>query len=194
MAYVTPSPLRPWSYFPLGFRAYRDTFRFSGRARRMEVLEFYILSIFVNLAFGLLRMVVPEIELASPPETFLANRMAIEIAQLLLALPCLALMVRRIRDIGLPGWPALPLMIYVVAINAWDKLAVITALHPVSIWGSLAFLVPSERPSATLEILAIPIVVALTIAVFIPGQAGPNRYGPDPLDEPEPESDYAHHA
>ena len=191
MAYVTPSPLRPWSYFALGFRAYRDMFRFSGRSRRMEVAEFYILSMFVNLAFGLVRSFAPEIEMGSPAETFLANRLTIEVAQILLTFPLFALMTRRLQDIGLPGWVFPPFLAYAVAVNAWKSLAVSTALYPASPWKSLAFLVPSEGPSTLLQFLALPIVVAMMIAWFIPGPAGPNRYGPDPLDEPEPDSDYA---
>ena len=177
---MTRTLIRPWSYFPLGLRAYRDTFRFTGRARRLEVAEFYIVSMFLGLIFRLVSDFGLHIEGGSPAEGFLATRVVEQGLQLLPILPLFALTARRIQDFDLPGWLFSPLMLYVFAVNGWKFLAAITAYQPPSLWGSLAFLVPAGSPSAILQFLQIPIVMAMLIAWFIPGSPGPNRYGPNP--------------
>ena len=180
---MAPTLLKPWTYFPLGLRAYRDMFRFTGRARRLEVGEFYIVSMFLALALRLFGDFGLTVEAGSPAESFLATRIAAEALSLLPILPIFALTARRIQDFGLPGWPAPLLLLYVVALNLWKLLAVITAFQPRSLWGTLTFLVPSGPPSGMFLLLQFAIAVAMTIAWFIPGTPGPNRYGPDPLDE-----------
>lgn len=182
MAWIT-AKLSPY-LFRRGWRAYRDTFRFSGRARRLEAGEFYIVSMALMLTVGLVADSGLQINAGSPAETYLAGKIGFEVARMLVLLPMFALMARRIQDFDLPGWLFAPLMIYLVAINEWKSLAVLTAAYPSSTWKSLAFLAPTALPPWQLEALGLPIALAVMIAFFIPGTIGPNRYGPDPRIEP----------
>lgn len=163
---MAPTLLKPWSYFPLGLRAYRDTFRFTGRARRLEAWEFYIVSAFLVLAIKLLADVVPEIRTSDPRADFLTNTLVADAIQVIVTLPVFALVARRIQDFGLPGWAFSPLMLYVVAMNEWKTVAIFTEF---------------EAPSWLFQLPAIAIVVAMLIALFIAGDTGPNHYGPDPV-------------
>lgn len=174
---MTPTLLKPWSYFPLGLRAYRDTFRFAGRARRLEFGEFYILSMFLGLVITLPGMWGLEIETGDYYQTALINQIVSDGLRLAVTLPLLALMARRIQDFDMPGWAFAPLMVYVLVVNEWK---------------SLSFVMDVERPHWAFQLAVLPIVVAMMIAWFIPGTLGPNRYGPDPhLDASEPRGDAA---
>jgi uncharacterized membrane protein YhaH (DUF805 family) len=168
------SPLKPWSYFPLGLRAYRDLFRFTGRARRLEIAEFYIVSMFLNLATRLLFDTGwIRIETGTWRSDILTNRLAEDAVLLLTTLPFFALMARRIQDFGMPGWAFAPLLPYVFAVNMWEQFAAISTV---------------EAPSWQFQLPAFAIVVVMMIAWFIPGTEGPNRYGADPRLDPPAES------
>lgn len=172
--------LKPWPFLPLGFRAYRDAFHFTGRARPREVGEFYIVSMLAAAMLGLAGNRIT-IDFGSPAEGFLATEIVSRAIAMLPTLPIFALMVRRIRDIGLPGILFLPFMLYVAAISIWRSLAFVTAAFPPSLWKSLAFLAPTGFPSGMLQMLQLAISVAMLVAIFIPGTEGPNRFGPDPI-------------
>jgi len=157
--------IRTFPYFRLGLRAYRDVFRFTGRSRPLEVLDFCILAMLLTLIPRFVESLGFTIDVGGPADNHLATRIALAAIETLLTLPLFALTARRLQDFDLPGWPLPPLMAYVLFVNQWKSFSVVTDLAP---------------PSTMYQVLAVPIVVAMLIAWFIPGTPGPNRYGPDP--------------
>lgn len=139
------SLLRPWTYFPLGLRAYRDTFRFTGRARRLEIGEFYILSMFATLIVKLFSSFGPQIDTGDFRADLLTNKLVYDAIADIAILPFFALMARRIQDFGFPGWAFPPLLLYVLAINNWKTIAIFSDV---------------EAPTWLFELPAIAIVAS----------------------------------
>ncbi|PKB25571.1 uncharacterized membrane protein YhaH (DUF805 family) [Novosphingobium kunmingense] len=153
-------PHRPWRAYVRG--ALAGTLRFSGRSRRGELVSYLVFQLLLG---GLL--------------TFIAGFWLDPLARdgfgracaALLAIPMIALLVRRLHDVGLAGWwsaPIIALALYNAALSA-------TAM----VRGAEARLAV-ERILWPLDLIAIGIALGALALILAPGTRGPNRFGPDP--------------
>ena len=167
---------------------------FSGRATRAEFWWWVLAVVIVSIALG---MVDAVIEALSGWDGF---SLLSGIFSLAVLLPNLAVTVRRLHDIGKTGWWVL---VWIVAgIGPWLVLA---GLVLVAVFGSLAAAGSAPGPVEAIGdlvtglalVLALVLVLAIlglifailvSLAIVIwqivwlarPGEAGANRYGPDP--------------
>jgi uncharacterized membrane protein YhaH (DUF805 family) len=157
----------------LGLSAWRRTFDVRGRATRTEALCFLLatwligvaLAASVALAWALGMIDVPR---APSPVWSVRNLVGTAIT-FLPVVPCFALLARRLHDIGMPGWPAFPLMGLIATLGLWRGLAA-----P----GNLAL---NPLP-AGLEAVRIAGVLCLCAVLIWPPRPGANRHGDDPRD------------
>lgn len=157
----------------LGLSVWRRTFDVRGRATRTEALCFLLvtwliavaLAAPVALAWALGMIDVPR---APSPAWSVRNLVGTAITFLPVA-PSFALLARRLHDIGMPGWPAFPLMTLVAGLSLWRELA------------APGYLALSPLP-AGLEAVRIAGLVCLCAALIWPPQPGANRHGDDPRD------------
>lgn len=133
---------------------------FSGRARRTEVIYYWIASILIGVVLNFT---------ATTFASFETSLIVGEVLRLVVVIPMFALFVRRVHDQDRSGW--------------WG------ALLPVSLLLSLPLMLTEIRGDvpAVIEARTSPLTVVsgvLGLAVFVlcllPGTEGPNRYGPDP--------------
>jgi uncharacterized membrane protein YhaH (DUF805 family) len=139
------------------------TFDFTGRSRRLEVGWYWMASMLVEAASGLLFE-----WLLNSNAAFFAGMLV----NMILALPLFALFARRLHDHGRTGWWVL-LTPPTLAANLYKTLQVHShAFDPA--WSGLGYW--------NLPLFA----AALLLCVFIvaPGDIGENRYGSDPRLEP----------
>jgi uncharacterized membrane protein YhaH (DUF805 family) len=158
----------------LVIKPFRDCLVFTGRSTRSEALIFSLLTCPLATAAG--KFVLSPDPFAPPP-LYMSGWAA------LCWLPGIALMVRRLHDQGRTAWWML--------IHAAALLTVaVAALLPQTSGGiSMGFLVwrvhPAPGPVTTLLMVAdIALVFAMFAIDVWPGQAGSNRFGPDPRLEP----------
>lgn len=142
-------------------RILRQTFTLAGRATRTDVVVFY----FGMLALGF------AIDLATwPLPDDLGHRTELAAEWLLLA-PFPALFVRRAHDHGHSGWWVLA-PLFVAAKSAGLSLLAQSQ--------GLDARVALESYLFALDGLAVLLALAALAIVAAPGDAGPNRFGPDP--------------
>jgi len=146
-----------------GLRAIGRSFQFRGRSTRSELTSALILIALAEAALLLL------IHFFHPPtqlnvQTFWARAAFEEALALLLFVPLIGLIVRRLHDVGLPAIPGMLLAAIAVASDV-NRTQVTIGLYP-----GVAVL-PIAGPVA----LAI-----LAIALYWSPAIGPNRFGSDP--------------
>ena len=163
---------------------------FSGRATRAE-FWWWVLAVFiVSIALG---MVDAVIEVLSGWDGF---SLLSGIFSLAVLLPNLAVTVRRLHDIGKTGWWVLVWI--VLGVGPWLILA---GLVVGAVWGSLVAVGSAPGPVEAigdlvtglalvwvLAILGLIFAILVSLAIVIwqivwlarQGEAGANRYGPDP--------------
>ena len=151
--------------------AFRKTFQYSDRASRSEywwyvaftallsmLIESYIASgpNSISIKFGLYFFVGPD---AHPLQNLFS---------ILVLPPFVAVLTRRMHDLGRPGYHALIVVVGLIAlILAVANYARLGLPHPAVI------------------VLGVVVVALLLACIIIPaekGQPGPNRYGPNPLE------------
>ena len=145
-------------------RTVGQTFRFSGRATRTDVVVFYFGIVALGLVIDLLTWPLPD---------NLGHRVELASEWLLLA-PFPALFVRRAHDHGRSGWWVLA-PLFVAAKSAGLSLLAQSE--------GLAARVALESHLFVLDGLAVLLALAALAIVAAPGDAGPNRFGPDPRDQ-----------
>ena len=151
---------------------FRNYVNFRGRAQRSEFWWFTLFNFIVSVALGLLGMALPALN-------------AVEgLYALAVLLPSLAVTVRRLHDTARPAWW---LLIYLAVILVWIIGAIILAVSigvddpdvventPFQDWpGYTTYMV-------VCILLSLAGAVAMIVLCAQRGTAGPNRYGPDPL-------------
>ncbi|MGZ4477677.1 MAG: DUF805 domain-containing protein, partial [Nocardioidaceae bacterium] len=149
---------------------------FSGRAPRSEYWWFYLFSILVSLATSVVDAVL---------NTAFNNQIQIvgTITSLALLLPTLAVTARRLHDTSRSGW--------------WILFPVVSFLGTivVAIAAAVAVVFRTRTEDTSAVALSVLLLVAcglITIAAFITllvfmclgSNAGPNKYGPSPTQQP----------
>ncbi|WP_300907541.1 DUF805 domain-containing protein [uncultured Desulfovibrio sp.] len=125
---------------------------FRGRAARSEFWWFSLCIGLINLAAALLLSPLPR-------ETAMPLKFLISLA---LLLPNLGVTVRRLHDRNLRGW--------------WLLIPIISLL----LW-LLERAAPGGGTSAASSLLSLSMCICYLAILSMPGTAGPNRFGPDPL-------------
>jgi uncharacterized membrane protein YhaH (DUF805 family) len=159
-----------WMLMP--YRRYAD---FSGRSRRMEYWMFQLFNlIVVALCYALIlggggyRLLLgglaaannqsPGTELsgvAAPGPIFWVGVAVLAIYALATFIPSIAVIVRRLHDRNMSGWYLLGFIVAVIVLS----------------------LIPVIG-----QILVFAGEIGYIVIMALPGTAGPNKYGPDPLD------------
>ncbi|MGZ4501574.1 MAG: DUF805 domain-containing protein [Nocardioidaceae bacterium] len=148
---------------------------FSGRAPRSEYWWLYLFSILVSLATSVVDAVL---------NTAFNNQIQIvgTISNLALLLPTLAVTARRLHDTGRTGW--------------WILFPVVSLLGTIVVAFATVFAVvfgagTDDTPAVALSVLLvacglITIAAFITLLVFmcLGSNAGPNKYGPSPTQQP----------
>ena len=136
------------------FTAMRKFAVFSGRARRKEYWQFTLLTVLVGIVASMLDSIF-NLHRANGSGV-LSHGVSAGFL-----LPSLAVLVRRLHDVGRPGW----------LVPLWCVLVVVAIVGFVS-------------PQTWVKVLtAVPAVVGALSSVYYSlrnGDVGPNRYGPDP--------------
>jgi uncharacterized membrane protein YhaH (DUF805 family) len=162
-----------WMLMP--FRRYAD---FSGRSRRKEFWMFQLLALLVAIAIYALILsgggyqmltassavdgTISEAQLneMSPGPLFWGGIILAVLWVLAAFIPSLAVTVRRLHDRNMSGWYLLGFIVAVFILSMIPLIGVLLAL-----------------------LLEIGYIVVLAL----PGTPGPNKYGPDPLGQADPE-------
>jgi uncharacterized membrane protein YhaH (DUF805 family) len=162
------------SFVALAFKPFRDTFVFSGRSRRTEVVAFFILGMLANsvtIAFGSGRL-------------FDLARLG---WQVLWAIPWVALLVRRLHDQNRSAnWAG-------GLVAAFVALAIVLPLLPQSVDSTFnaKLFIWTFHPTGPLAIVygvAIGLLAVTTWVLYLlPERSGADRYGPDPRLDPSDE-------
>ena len=148
----------------------RRTFVFTGRARRTEVACWLIVTtLMCQLADAIVVKLVSED----------AGRGADLALGTLFTIPLFALLVRRLHDQDRSGWWAL-ILPAALAMSLPKALA--------STSGDAAARIAAQ-PHGLLTIVFLFLILALFAFSLAPETIGPNRFGPDPREEPLGESD-----
>ena len=138
-----------------------STFVYRGRARRLEVVWFWL----AGMIFGIV------LDLATAPFLELPRDVvARELIGWPTALPLFALFVRRLHDQGRSGWWALMLPM-LMANNLYTTVRV--NLHAFD---------PAWPDPGYWTLPLLPAAILVIVFIVVPGEQGPNRYGPDPRD------------
>lgn len=125
---------------------------FRGRASRSEFWWFMLCIGLINLSAGLALAPLP-------PKTAMALNFLISLA---LLSPNLGVTVRRLHDRNLSGWW---LLIPIGSLLLW-------------LLGRGA---PTESPTPASALLSLTMCICYLAILSLPGTAGPNRFGADPL-------------
>ena len=139
--------------------AFRRSFEYSGRSRRME---FWIYVVFAYIVLQIVRIFEIEAGLVATSGSRDSGPL-MSIATLCLFIPGIAVTVRRLHDRDFSGWwAALPfagLVAFGVVIigSGGDE-----RLFP---WAAVGYLIA---------------ILGLVVMLFLPGTRGPNRFGDDP--------------
>ena len=147
---------------------------FSGRASRSEYWWFALFILVVSVALSVVAIVLPLL-------SFLEWIFALAVL-----LPSLAVGARRLHDTNRTGWWQLLHLAPIVGVVLIVVAAVILFL---SVWDSWQADADEVAGGIAVVVLIIGIVavvvpeILLLIFLVSPGTAGPNRYGPDPLQQ-----------
>jgi uncharacterized membrane protein YhaH (DUF805 family) len=163
-----------WMLMPL--RRYAD---FSGRSRRMEYWMYALLQVIVYivayaliLAGGGLSLITAglavnqemaaadQVVAAAPGPLFWVGCIALLLWLLATIIPSLAVTVRRLHDRNMSGWYLLGFIV------------VVFVLAMIPVLGTLVVLL---------------LEIGWIVLMALPGTPGPNKYGPDPLGQVDPE-------
>ena len=154
-----------WMLMP--YRRYAD---FSGRSRRKEYWMFVLLNVLIaivleGLTFALGASAI--FGLGAQPATALSFGPMFWIAAILLGIwalvtiiPSLAVAVRRLHDRDMSGWYLLGFVIVIAIISRFGTFG---------------------------RLLTLVLEVGYIVILALPGTVGPNKYGPDPLGQTDPE-------
>lgn len=146
----------------LPLRTLRRTADFSGRSQRTEVVYYWIAWYAVSLLLGF------GVSLLSPFDSLYSA----EALRDVLAIPMVALLVRRLHDQGRPGWPALILPLTVlldfVDIVRWTQ------------EDARQLIAYRQMGPHPLQWFEAAVGLATFVLFLLPGTEGPNLYGEDP--------------
>ncbi len=152
------------SLLRVGWSVWLRTFDFRGRSTRTEALSFVLFNLLVSLALFFLPDGGEFGSQRGNPVFVAALSTAVHFFFLP---PLFALLARRLHDIGLPGWPAVPLVVTVTALSFWSSLYFRTGflIAPLPGWASGLYAAG----------------ILLFYAAFLwPPQQSANRFGADP--------------
>jgi uncharacterized membrane protein YhaH (DUF805 family) len=148
--------------FASPLRTLRRTVDFSGRSQRTEAVYYWIAAYAVVLLLGF------TISLGSPFD----SPYAADALDVLLSIPMVALLVRRLHDQDRPGWPAVILPISIA-------LGLIDLAHWAQ-WDPRQAIAYRESGPHPLQWLQAAAGLATLVLFLLPGTEGANRYGGDP--------------
>jgi uncharacterized membrane protein YhaH (DUF805 family) len=151
----------------LGLSAYMRVADFRGRSTRTEVVCFFLAALLFEViakAFAALTGFEPDF--LHPYDTRAGHAIAMLAIEHLPLIPIFALTVRRLHDIGLPGWPG--------PLNAALGLT-LGAMH------LLSFRTPgiAGLPLGW-EVVRVASLLLFYVGLFWAPSGGPNRFGADP--------------
>lgn len=149
-------------YFTAAAQTAGRSLDFKGRSTRSELLTYYFASVFIGILLGLVLL-----PLFDPVQ----ERIAARALTWVLNLPLLALLVRRLHDQDRSGSWAWLLALPTSYAAASDLVSTIGGIEQRLDYDRLTWFV--YWPSLACTILVL-------VAYFLPGTAGPNRFGPDP--------------
>ena len=133
------------------------TLDLSGRSRRTELVYYVIACALAGVVLGFA---------VSTMFGFKQGIIASSVIRLALTIPVFALIVRRLHDQDRTGWwVVLPLVLFVGGI-ARDVRFIGDPFHSVA--------------PVLVILLGLALQIAALVLVFLPGTAGPNRFGADP--------------
>lgn len=157
----------------LAWRAISGVVTFTGRSRRTELFYYWLLAMLLSSLLGwLAELLLPR---ALDGLSWQKQRIAEELAELVVFLPFFALFARRMHDQDRTGWWALML----------------PPLLAMNVYNSLRFILLDQQTRAvTLPDLpwwttgiGVTLVLAYLVLLLLPGTDGANRFGPDPRDD-----------
>ena len=138
---------------------YRKSFDYAGRSRRREYWAYFL---FAFVTATLVQMIEAKLGWSRAPGGSEGGSLG-SIVMLVLAIPGLAVAVRRLHDSNRAGWwlalPAAPILFWMVALIG-------------------GFNSPALFKPAMVAVAVAPFVVLGLMC--LPGTRGPNRFGPDP--------------
>ena len=156
-------------FLPLGARAWRAIVNPAGRSRRRELLAIVMFfPIAVYLASLVASVLLAMIGLRPTAGFSDWSNLVVALVQLL---PLPAVIARRFHDLGRSAWYALP-VVPMVLVGIYGSVRNV-------IDGPFAHFRLSDIAPVPAAVMAL-LSVAYAIAMLIPGQMGPNKYGPDP--------------
>lgn len=138
-----------------GLDAFRRFDDFAGRSRRTELIGFYIVLMLVSFPITL---ILP----------FPAVSWALLLVEIVTALPLVAVMARRLHDVGWSGWWLLTLL-PIAVVNIWRQIA----------WLRFPLEMPPNLPIA-IEILMGLWGLAAFVLLLWHDDPEANRFGPNP--------------
>ncbi len=141
--------------------AFRRSFDYSGRSRRRE---YWTYALFAFVLINIVSFIETKLGWRGPEATGdREGTLPGTIVFVTLAVPGLAVAVRRLHDSGRSAWwlalPAAPILFWIVALIG-------------------RFNSPGLFQPVLVAIVASPLV--LIVFLLLPGTRGPNRFGPDP--------------
>lgn len=162
-------------------------FYFSGDGR-VSRKDFWLRWILVYVALVILAFIIDVVAFAELTRRLSGNGPVSTILGFVLLWPTFAVSAKRFHDRGMSGWWPLWLFLASFALLiAFVVGLILSGLDPNT-------LAPGEMPDFAqlngtgVAVMAITGLVAIALALFqiivlafLPGQVGPNRYGPDPL-------------
>ncbi|WP_395395061.1 DUF805 domain-containing protein [Novosphingobium sp. BL-8A] len=152
----------------LAAQTLRRTFTTSGRAARSELIAWFVLVLLANIVLGGIA------SLAVSGAQLEWARLAIA---LVAVVPGVALLARRMHDIGFRGWWSLPIVLVAIQNVALDVIARTAG------WEARAAI---EAITRYLDWLLFPAFgLAYLLLLLAPGTKGANGYGPDPRAVPD---------
>lgn len=170
------------------FTPFRMALVFTGRSTRTELLGWWLLGgLFFGLVGALADVLISAIAIAPEGETWF-----IQALNLVMGFVSLALLVRRLHDIGHSGW-WLALLAGMLAASLIG-MHYYAAAHP-DAGVETRFLSVHFHPGiawtatlATLVVIDILALLGIFALILVPGTIGANRFGPDPRTAPDPTS------
>lgn len=174
-------------------QCYRKCFTYEGRASRAEFWYFFLFAFILNLfswaiysfARSSIMPLVSESSSTLIKGAYLLINIIVEIATVI---PMLSVTVRRLHDRDLPGW--IILLIYVFPKLIWSLFLFSDELFR----GDIQVAAGKHMDNMIALIFAYVIIFALYVTSIIvrlvmmskPGDIGPNNYGADPIEVPNP--------
>ena len=174
-------------------QCYRKCFTYEGRASRAEFWYFYLFAFIVNLFYLSLHLLATTSIIPTVSESAINSIKGVDellnwIVQIGIIVPMLSVTVRRLHDRDLPGW--IILLIYVI-----PKLigSLLICMHE-KYWNDIQEVALEHIDFGIAFIIAYLIIFILIVSSVIvrltmmakAGDIGPNNYGADPIEVPNP--------